>query len=261
MRKGIEFYKYQGTGNDFVMIDDRGGQFDAYDHDMIARLCHRRYGIGADGLILVRDHHDADFEMLYFNADGKPASLCGNGSRCVVQFARNLGIVSRHARFMTVEGVLTASIADGRVSVKMPDVHIGRQDGTEFFLNTGSPHHVCFVEQGLADMDVYGRGREIRYSSRYQPGGTNVNFVEKLDGGMLYVRTYERGVENETYSCGTGVTAAALVHALKGGQSPVHIKTPGGQLEVSFAVVDENTFTDIYLTGPAVEVFRGVISL
>lgn len=257
----IAFVKYQGTGNDFVMIDDRAGRFDPGDSDLIARLCHRRFGVGADGLILLRKHTEADFEMLYYNADGRVASLCGNGSRCVVRFAHDLGIISKKTRFMTVEGILTATIEDELVSVRMPDVIVpDHGDGPDYFLDTGSPHHVCMVGEGLKDMDVVGRGRQIRHSERYGRDGVNVNFVEEQDG-ILFVRTYERGVEEETYSCGTGVTASALVYGIRGVVSPVRIKTPGGALEVSFRREGGGRFTDIMLTGPAMRVFDGTYPL
>lgn len=203
----LEFSKYQGTGNDFVMIDDRSGQFNMLDDQRIAALCHRKFGIGADGLILIRNHAEADFEMVYFNSDGKPTSLCGNGSRCAVKYSSALGIIDREAHFMTSEGILYAFVEDDLVHLRMPDVDRVNVVEDGFFLNTGSPHHICFVNEDLDQLDVFHDGRSIRYSAPYKKGGTNVNFVQPMGDNALFVRTYERGVEDETLSCGTGVTA------------------------------------------------------
>jgi diaminopimelate epimerase len=257
----LTFSKYQGTGNDFIMMDDRDNQFDISDVARVARLCDRRFGIGADGLILIRRHREADFEMVYFNSDGKPASLCGNGSRCAVQYAHRLGIIGRQTNFQTSEGLLHAHIEQELVHIRMPDVNGVEKLDDGYFLNTGSPHHICFVDQDIESLDVYGKGRDIRYSDRYAKEGTNVNFVQLQGKQSLYVRTYERGVENETYSCGTGVTASALVFAMRSGESPVQIETLGGTLKISFKRVGDEIFTDIYLIGPAEEIFRGTIDL
>ncbi len=252
----IIFHKYQGTGNDFVMIDDRMQTFDRKDHAHIAQLCHRKFGIGADGLILIRNHKEADFEMIYFNADGYLTSLCGNGSRCAVKFAHQLGVVGISCRFMTVEGILNAKIEGDLVHIKMPDVKEVEVSADHYFLNTGSPHHICYVSD-IEKYDVFQEGRKIRIGAPYFEKGTNVNFVQSLGDSHIFVRTYERGVEDETLSCGTGVTAAALVEGLKGAQSPVDVKTPGGDLRISFEKKPDGSFTDIYLIGPAEKVFSG----
>lgn len=256
----LEFFKYQGTGNDFIMIDDRSAQFDLSNHELIAHYCHRRFGIGADGLILIRNHKEADFEMIYFNADGHLTSLCGNGSRCAVMFAHQLGMVKNLCRFMTVEGILEAQLTGGLVHLNMPNVDSIETHNNHFFLHTGSPHHVCFVDD-IENYDVFTQGRKIRQGKPYFEEGTNVNFVMPTADDQLFVRTYERGVEDETLSCGTGVTAAALVQGLTGVESPIKIKTPGGELQVSFEKSTENKFTNIRLIGPATLVFSGEISV
>lgn len=252
----ISFHKYQGTGNDFIMIDDRMQAFDLNDHALIAQLCHRKFGIGADGLILIRNHDKADFEMIYYNADGYLTSLCGNGSRCAVKFAHQLGVVGESCRFMTVEGILNAKIDGDLVHIKMPDVKEVEVYAGHYFLNTGSPHHICYVNE-VEKVDVFHEGRIIRRGAPYFEKGANINFVQSLGDSNIFVRTYERGVEDETLSCGTGVTAAALVEGLKGAQSPVDVKTPGGDLRISFEKKPDGSFTDIYLIGPAEKVFSG----
>jgi len=254
--KTIHFYKYQGTGNDFIMIDDREKLFNLEDHKLIANLCHRKFGIGADGLILIRNHPESDFEMVYYNADGHLTSLCGNGSRCAVKFAHQLGLIIDQCTFMTVEGILQARISDDLVFIKMPDVEQVETHKDHYFLYTGSPHHICFVND-VKTHDVFNEGRKIRQSAPYNEEGSNVNFVEPLGKSQIFVRTYERGVEDETLSCGTGVTAAALAQSLKGANSPIKVKTLGGELQISFDKLDENKFRNVYLIGPAVLVFEG----
>jgi diaminopimelate epimerase len=256
----MDFYKYQGTGNDFVMIDDRLKTFDLENHDLIAHLCHRKFGIGADGLILIRNHAEADFEMIYYNADGYLTSLCGNGSRCAVMFAKQLKIVEEKCRFLTVEGILEAKIVGELVQLKMPDVQDIETYADHFFLHTGSPHHVCFIDD-IEHYDVFRNGRTIRNGAPYFKKGSNVNFVESISNDQIFVRTYERGVEDETLSCGTGVTAAALIQGLKGANSPVKVKTLGGDLEISFEKISDTSFKNIYLKGPAQLVFAGKIAL
>ena len=257
----ITFYKYQGTGNDFVMIDNREGSFDKNDQDLVARLCERRMGIGADGLILLQSHPGYDFEMVYFNADGRLGSMCGNGGRCTVQFARQLGVITDTAYFLAADGDHYASIsADGTVSLKMNDVQTIECADNFYYLNTGSPHYVAFVPD-LAQYEVFQEGRSIRYNDRFRAEGTNVNFAQlPAQDEPLFVRTYERGVEDETFSCGTGVTATAIAASFKGQTSPVKIKTLGGNLEVAFNRTGE-TVSDIYLNGPAVLVFEGKIKI
>lgn len=251
----LRFQKYQGTGNDFVMIDDRAKQFDLNDHELIAHICHRKFGIGADGLILLRNHPEADFEMIYYNANGYLTSLCGNGSRCTVKFANDLGVINGPCTFMTVEGKLHAKIENDLVHLKMPNVDKIETYKDHYFLNTGSPHHICFVNE-IEKYDVFNEGKKIRYGAPYYEDGSNVNFVEPIGDSQIYVRTYERGVENETLSCGTGVTAAALVRGSQGVPSPISVKTLGGQLQISFER-ENNGFKNIYLVGPAKKVYEG----
>lgn len=256
----IKFHKYQGTGNDFIMIDDRDRQFPV-SQEFIESLCHRRFGIGADGLILLQNEKDFDFRMVYFNADGTEGSMCGNGGRCTVRFAHDLGIIKESANFIAVDGPHLASVCDEDIYLKMMDVPDVEQYTDYDFTNTGSPHYVTYVYD-LDNTDVYEIGNKIRYSKEWaEKGGTNVNFVQLNDSQTIAVRTYERGVEDETYSCGTGVTACALSANLKHGmESPINIKTLGGGLQVSFQKGSNNSFTDVYLIGPAVKVFEGEIS-
>jgi len=257
----ITFYKYQGTANDFVMIDNRDLHFDTANQQLVAFLCERRLGIGADGLILLQNRDGYDFEMVYFNADGRLGSMCGNGGRCTVAFAKQLGIITDKTFFLAADGDHEASITpDGLVSLKMNEVTAVECATDFYYLNTGSPHYVQFVPE-LAKYDVYQQGRDIRYNDRFKAEGTNVNFAQlPLQQEALFVRTYERGVEDETFSCGTGVTATAIAASFRGLESPVKIKTLGGNLEVSFRREGERV-TDIYLTGPAQVVFTGKISV
>ncbi|WP_266367160.1 diaminopimelate epimerase [Tellurirhabdus rosea] len=251
----MTFFKYQGTGNDFILIDDRAGTFAASQAE-IARLCHRRFGIGADGLILLQNHPNYDFRMVYYNADGAEGSMCGNGGRCIVRFAHDLGLFETHTRFLAVDGEHEATATESEIALKMGQVSDFALQPAYAFLNTGSPHVVKLVED-VESLDVVGEGRQIRYADAFAPGGTNANFMQPIGGNALFVRTYERGVEDETYSCGTGVTAAALVaHRQLGMSSPVSIRTLGGDLRVSFENAGDS-FANIYLTGPAVRVFEG----
>lgn len=257
----MHFYKYQGTGNDFVMIDDRDQTFPASDQALIARLCHRRFGIGADGLILLQNHPDYDFRMVYFNADGAEGSLCGNGGRCIVRFAHDLGLFDTTTRFLAIDGEHTAEVRDNLVHLHMSDVAGMDVRPAHTFLNTGSPHVVQFVDD-VDEYDVVAEGRAIRYSAAFAPGGTNVNFTQLVGDTGLSVRTYERGVEDETYSCGTGVTAAALAAYRQFDlPSPVAIRVVGGTLQVSFVPQPAGRFSDIYLIGPAERVFTGELTV
>jgi diaminopimelate epimerase len=257
----VDFFKYQGTGNDFVMIDDRSETFPASDQALVELLCHRRFGIGADGLILLRNDPEYDFRMIYFNADGAEGSMCGNGGRCIVRFAHDLGLFESETRFLAVDGEHLAKVGDDEIFLKMSDVTAPEDRDGLTFLNTGSPHVVRFVDD-LESLDVVSEGRAIRYSAPFQPGGTNVNFAQSVDANTLFVRTYERGVEDETYSCGTGVTAVALVaHQQLAMASPVAIRTIGGNLRISFIPKPEGSFEDIYLIGAAKRVFTGTITV
>jgi len=260
----IPFFKYQGTGNDFIMVDNRNRVLDQGRIDLVRDLCNRRFGIGADGLILLQTIAGYDFEMVYFNADGNISSMCGNGGRCITAFARKLGIISDKASFIAVDGPHTAIIEKydpvnhlAHVSLKMGDVKNIRTGDGYYFLNTGSPHYITFVND-VAVIDVDAAGRKIRNSDEFRKEGTNVNFISE-SSGLLHIRTYERGVEAETLSCGTGVTAAALVAGMKKKlDGPVRLMTAGGQLEVAFQA-DGDGFKNIFLRGPAAFVFEGVI--
>jgi diaminopimelate epimerase len=258
----LTFFKYQGTGNDFVIFDNREKQVPELTTKQIKRICDRRFGIGADGLMMLDKKDGYDFEMIYYNADGKESSMCGNGGRCLVKFAWHMGIHKNVYHFLAVDGEHAAEIElNGRVKLKMTDVEKVEQHSQYSILNTGSPHYVKY-ESNVADIDVVGKGREIRNSKYFIEEGINVNFVEPLDQDGIYVRTYERGVEDETYSCGTGVTAAALMSAHNdNGFNRVEVKTQGGHLSVEFDKVDDDHFTNIWLCGPAELVYKGVIEL
>jgi diaminopimelate epimerase len=255
----ISFYKYQGTGNDFVMIDDRNNIFPDQRLEIVQLLCHRKFGIGSDGLILIRNKAGYDFEMIYFNADGSQ-SMCGNGARCAVAFASFLEIIQEKASFYAIDGPHIAKLSEGLVYLGMKDVGEILEQETDFFVNTGSPHHVRFVED-VWQYPVFKEGAAVRYSSAYQPNGTNVNFVTPKGRDLIQVRTYERGVEDETLSCGTGVTACALVYGSRIGLEKVNIETPGGMLCVSFKANGSGIFSEVTLIGPARQVFEGKITI
>ena len=254
----LDFYKYHGTGNDFVVIDDRMHQFDITNEDKIRNICNRRKGIGADGLMLLRNHLDADFEMLYFNANGKEGSMCGNGGRCLVDFAHFLGIIKDDCTFIATDGLHEAKWTEGSISLKMIDVFEVELNDGYIYLDTGSPHYVQFVND-LEKYPVFEQGKSIRYNERFKQNGTNVNFVEII-GSTCMVRTYERGVENETLACGTGVTAVAIAaHANKKNlDNPLSVSVLGGTLKVSFEELN-GVYTNVWLTGHAKQVFKGSI--
>lgn len=257
----IKFSKYQGAGNDFILIDHRENQLKNIDNKLVAQLCDRRFGVGADGLMLLTHHNDYDFEMLYYNADGNIGSMCGNGGRCIVAFAKSLGIIAFETNFLAVDGPHYAKItAEGNwVELQMIDVDTINKDGDAFVLNTGSPHYVAAVEN-LDSLDVFKAGKDIRNNNTYKANGINVNFVEHKED-HLFVRTFERGVEDETYACGTGVTAVAMAMAQQ--KEPSYIETPikvlGGELQVNFNY-DGTKYTDVFLCGPAEKVFEGEIN-
>ncbi|WP_116769279.1 diaminopimelate epimerase [Maribacter litoralis] len=253
------FYKYQGTGNDFVMIDNRKGQFPKEDTELVAKICHRRFGVGADGLILLENDAETDFRMVYFNADGKEGSMCGNGGRCIVAFANFLDVIEEETVFIAVDGLHKATIVGDVVSLKMLDVSEIKEKSNALFMDTGSPHHIQLVN-GLKSFNVAKEGARIRYGI-YGEKGSNVNFVEtNVDGGFS-IRTYERGVEDETLSCGTGVTAVALgmYHLGNTKEKTVAVKALGGNLEVSFKE-DHGAYSNIYLKGEAKQVFKGELT-
>ena len=250
------FYKYQGAGNDFVIIDNRAGSFPKTNTELVAKLCDRRFGVGADGLILLENHETADFTMVYYNADGNQSSMCGNGGRCIVHFAKFLGVITENTTFEAVDGMHEAKVSENWVSLKMNEVAQVKVSESYSFLDTGSPHHVEMVKN-LNDFDVYSFGKKIR-TEIYGKAGANVNFVEQLEDALFSVRTYERGVENETLSCGTGVTAVAIAMHKTGktSKNTVDLKTPGGLLRVRFEKTD-TTYNNVYLEGPAEQVFKG----
>lgn len=253
------FYKYQGTGNDFVLLDNRHKKINKNDKKLINFLCDRRFGIGADGLILLENHDDLDFRMVYFNADGNESSMCGNGGRCLVAFAKFLGIIDKKTTFEAIDGIHHASIIDDIVKLQMQDVKNVEKFDNHVFLNTGSPHHVQF-ESELENFNIKQEGANIRYGKPYNEAGSNVNFVKKINDDAFAVRTYERGVEDETLSCGTGVTAVALAMNYIGEteKNLITLKTEGGDLQVSFEK-DNNSYKNVWLIGPAKQVFKGTI--
>lgn len=256
------FYKYQGTGNDFIIMDNRKGEFNSMSKEQVNFLCDRRFGIGADGLMLLNQHKDYDFEMKYYNADGGESTMCGNGGRCLVKFAEEIGIIRSTYKFIAVDGEHEAELGDdGIVALKMHDVKQVQYINGNYVVDTGSPHFVDLTNN-VMQLDVFKKGREIRNSPAYKEKGINVNFVQQLEQpDKIIVRTYERGVENETLSCGTGVTASALVcwHN-DNGFNRVEVETMGGELSVEYDKVDES-FINIWLNGPAVKVFEGYIEL
>ncbi|GAL01177.1 diaminopimelate epimerase [Nonlabens ulvanivorans] len=256
----IQFYKYQGTGNDFVMIDNRDQLFSKNDTKFIELLCDRKFGIGADGLILLENHPTADFKMVYFNADGQESTMCGNGGRCLVRFAQFLEIIKDTTTFEAIDGLHHARVVDDiSISLQMSDVTDMRLENSYVFTDTGSPHHVQLTEN-LTELDVYKEGKYLR-DNVYGKAGANINFVQLQDNNTFKVRTYERGVEDETLSCGTGVTAVAIaMHKTNHTASnEVTLETPGGVLKVSFEACDTG-YENIWLTGPALQVFKGTFT-
>ncbi len=256
----LHFYKYQGTGNDFVIIDNRDGSIEL-SSQQVALLCDRHFGIGADGLMLLNKHDSYDFEMIYYNADGAPGTMCGNGGRCLTKFAFDKGIQPNKYTFIASDGEHEAVIdANGWVHLKMIDVHEVSKQNEATVLNTGSPHYIKQVTD-LSNYDVFTEGKNVRYNETYKQNGINVNFVE-WNGDELFVRTYERGVENETFSCGTGVTAAAMAMSYDTtGLQETKIRTLGGSLLIKFNKLDAQHFTDVWLCGPASFVYDGQITI
>jgi diaminopimelate epimerase len=257
----IRFYKYQGTGNDFIILDNRRNQY-SLSASQVKHLCDRRFGIGADGLMLLQNLEGFDFEMKYYNADGGESSMCGNGGRCLVKFASHAGVAKSSYRFMAVDGEHEAEItANGIVRLKMKDVHKIDDYHGDSIVDTGSPHYVKMVSL-VTDYDVLGEGRAIRNSSHFVKEGINVNFVQQKDDDEIIVRTYERGVEDETFSCGTGVTAAAIVcYHNEMGFNDVTVHTKGGKLAVEFDKHNNHQFDNIWLCGPAEKVFEGEVEI
>lgn len=257
----LTFYKYEGTGNDFIMVDNRDEFFPKNNTELVRHLCDRRFGIGGDGLILLENDAPTDFKMVYYNSDGNPSSMCGNGGRCLVAFAQSLDIVNDKAIFTAVDGLHEATIAaDGMVSLQMGAVDSVKIHPDYIFLDTGSPHHVQ-MEADLPGLDVKTIGSAIRHSDLYGKAGSNINFVKQISDDTFAIRTYERGVEDETLSCGTGATAVAIaMHATKKtSASQIVIDVAGGKLQVTFENQDSK-YTKVMLTGPATFVFKGTIS-
>ena len=263
----IQFYKYQGTGNDFVMVDNRSGNFNYNNAEFISSICDRRYGIGCDGLILIEDNNDLDFTMKYFNSDGSELGMCGNGARCVTQFAKKLGIINDSAIFQASDGAHHAEIIDNNyVRVKMNDIDMSNYDLIDknfdnIYLDNGAPHLVI-NSNDIDKIDVFNEGRKIRYGDKYKHEGVNINFVEFTSNSSLCkVRTYERGVEDETLSCGTGAIAVAVVLNYSNiiNKEEIKISMKGGNLKVSFSRVGDN-FSNIWLSGAVSEIYKGEIN-
>lgn len=255
----LSFQKYHGTGNDFIMIDNLNGLFDGNNEPLIRKICQRRFGIGADGLILIEPESDSDFSMRYFNANGKEATMCGNGGRCAVSFAATLGLIQHkgHTRFKAVDGIHEAIIKQNSVRLKMSDVSHIKLTKHGYYLDTGSPHLVKFVKNP-DHLDVFREGRKLRYESEFAPEGVNVNFVEIADQKLL-IRTYERGVEDETLACGTGSVAAAIAASIETGRhaDPFQLAARGGELQVSFSCEQEGIYRNVWLEGPTQFVYEG----
>lgn len=266
------FHKYQGTGNDFVIIDDRTLTFPIHETELVAHLCDRKFGIGADGLMLLQPNEISSYFMKYYNSDGRESTMCGNGGRCLAAFALHQGVVSGNHTFMAVDGlhdVETADFTSSSVWIKlhMQDVKLVeiRNDDT-YVLNTGSPHYVQFLPTPVQDFALVNEAKKIRYNEEFSHEGINVNFVNLLGLHTIEMRTYERGVEDETLSCGTGVTAAALssalINGLPEGKHEINVNTPGGKLRVSFMYhKNENRFSEVWLQGPATFVFKGTVDI
>ncbi len=258
----ITFHKYQGTGNDFVIIDNREFQFPKLNNNLVARMCNRRFGIGADGLILLENHQNADFQMVYYNSDGKQSTMCGNGGRCLVNFAKSLKIIDAETNFMAIDGLHYATINhEGIVALQMKNVENVKINDDYVFIDTGSPHHIV-IDKNLDDLDVKTAGATIRYSALYGENGSNVNFVSQISTDTFAIRTYERGVENETLSCGTGATAVAIAMKATGktNANHVNIQVIGGNLEIYFTPIN-GQFKNVFLRGNAEFVFEGIFSI
>ncbi len=258
----IHFYKYQGTGNDFVMLDNRNGIYDFVGVNEIKKICDRRFGVGADGLIKINAHRTLAFEMDYYNSDGSK-SFCGNGARCTIAFADFLGVNCENIDFWAIDGSHTATLQEQKVALAMNNVFEIHEVASDYLLHTGSPHYIQFVDN-VQQVDVYTKGKGIRNQENYKLEGVNVNFVQVINEQELFVRTYERGVEDETLSCGTGVTAAVLAYGYNIGlkdKQTIRVKTLGGELEVVFRMQVHGQFDEIHLIGPAKQVFKGEVDV
>jgi len=258
----VQFYKYHGAGNDFILVDNRE-VFINPEPQLVQQLCDRRFGIGADGLILLENSREADFSMRYFNSDGYEATMCGNGGRCIVSFAWKKGLISNETEFVASDGHHSAKILDNDiVALKMNDVEEVKKVGEHYFLDTGSPHYVMFVDD-INNTKVQEDGKRIRYDASVSKQGTNVDFVQIIKEDEISIRTYERGVENETLACGTGAVASAIAtHLLNETDNfSFSVQVLGGKLQVDFKMEHETHFRDIWLTGPAEYVFKGSIDI
>ena len=263
----LHFYKYQGAGNDFVLLDNRLEDIE-YTKEIVEYLCDRRFGIGADGLMLLQKSPIADFEMIYFNSDGKQASMCGNGGRCIVAFAKHLGIIDNETIFEAFDGMHNAVVldSDGRNNIVKLKMNVSaniKKCLNGWFLDTGSPHYVEFVDD-IHTIDVKQEGRRLRNDEEFAPNGTNVDFVKIKDNNSIEIVTYERGVEDETLSCGTGVTASALIYDYmygNGGLNNVNVEAKGGNFSVFFEKDLSGDYVEIYLQGPVSFVYEGDIEL
>jgi len=258
----LHFYKYHGTGNDFVIFDGRDQDVHSLlTQDIIATICHRRFGVGADGIMILENHHVEDFNMVYYNADGRPSSMCGNGGRCLVAFAEKMEVFRDECSFMASDGLHKATIKDGWVELKMIDVDNLEYDGLDCILDTGSPHYITACEV-LDNLEITPAAHAIRYNERFKQEGINVNFLQQMKEGIR-IRTYERGVEDETWACGTGATAAAIAFAHQNnllGVQEIPVKVEGGNLSVKLERV-EDSFKNVWLCGPAAFVFEGSIEV
>lgn len=258
----FQFEKYQGTGNDFVMLNNLLGEYNAISVQQITLICDRKFGIGADGLIMINQHSSLDFEMDYYNSDGSK-SFCGNGARCAVAYAKALGLIESEAHFMAIDGDHQAQIDDETVALNMNDVNAVNQFDDSFILYTGSPHYVKFVPN-LEREQIVETGKKIRYSDKFKKEGINVNLVQEIHEDSIKIETYERGVEDETLSCGTGATACALVVGFKNekkGNNRVFVEVKGGNLLVEYYYSGNGIFSEIQLIGPAKFVFKGEIDV
>ncbi len=258
----MKFYKYTGAGNDFIIFNDFNNEIPHFSKEQIQFLCDRSFGIGADGVMILKKSKVLDFDMEYFNADGSGGTMCGNGGRCLVAFAQKSGIIKKHTKFLASDGIHEAFINQRNiVKLKMIDVDEIKSIGKDFYCYTGSPHHIIFAND-IDNIDILAEGRKIRFSEKYKENGVNVNFVKIRDNHAISIKTYERGVENETLACGTGSVAAALtcaeINEFCSGEVTVHTK--GGMLKVSF-IKQDDSYKDIWLTGPADFVFEGEIDL
>jgi len=257
------FYKYQGAGNDFIIIINHDGFFNQVSKELISNLCDRKFGIGADGLILINECREADFEMIYFNSDGNESSMCGNGGRCVIALNYKEGLIGKKAVFKAIDGFHEGVVLENAtIKIKMQDIEDIEIEDSIYIIDSGSTHYVKFVEN-VKQIDLVNEGRKIRNSDRFKSDGVNVNFAQ-IEKDHIFLRTYERGVEDETLSCGTGVVATAVANAIKGNNeknTSTLINTPGGQLKVQFKRISENKFEDIWLEGPTQFVFQGELNV